>query len=168
MIVVTFVYSELGTLGSHPFFLTLRAARDSSPDESRVRERSPRAEIRAPVRRTPHYTTPEYRHLFRTQPPREPSPVPETSDDETENKDNSKSASSSHSSSGLYSTDTTSSDVTSGHSYDSTDHSISSSSDVTFDSDPCSPWPSPSVSSSSYTSEDNLVDRYFTGNPRDL
>ncbi|MED6125825.1 hypothetical protein PIB30_072286 [Stylosanthes scabra] len=137
--------------------------RDSSHDESRKRERSPHVEIRAPVHRTPRYTAPEYRRLFRTQPPREPNPVPETSNDEAESKDTSESAPSSGSSSGLYSTDTSSSNVTSGRRYDSTDRSSGSSSDVTFGSDPRFPCPTPSVSSGSYTSEDDLVDRYFVG-----
>ncbi|MED6152599.1 hypothetical protein PIB30_093568 [Stylosanthes scabra] len=131
------------------------APRDSSLDESHERERSPRAEIRVPICRTPRYTTPEYPRLCHTQPPREPSLVPETSDDDTESKDNSESAPSSYSSSGLYSTDTTSTDVTLGRSYDSTNHSIRSSSDVFIDSDPRSPWPSSTISSGSYTSNDD-------------
>ncbi|MED6173356.1 hypothetical protein PIB30_058557 [Stylosanthes scabra] len=118
----------------------------------------PRAVIRALVRRTPCYTAPEYHRLFRTQLPRESSPVPRTLDDEAESKDTSKSTPSSGSSSRLYSTDTSSSDVTFGRSYDSTGRSSGSSSDVTFGSDPRSPWPCPSISSGSYTFEDDLVD----------
>ncbi|MED6109325.1 hypothetical protein PIB30_032436 [Stylosanthes scabra] len=129
---------------------------------------SPHVENRTPVRRTPCYTAPEYRHLFRTQPPCVSNPVPETSDDEAEGKDTSKSTPYSGSSSGLHSTDTSSSYITSGRSYDSTDHSSGAPSNVTFGSDPRSPWLSLSVSSGSYTSEDDLVDsspRPSLGNP---
>ncbi|MED6224675.1 hypothetical protein PIB30_086364 [Stylosanthes scabra] len=136
--------------------------RDSSPDEPRQRDRSPRLEIRKPMSRSLRFTAPEYRSFIRAQPPPEPAPVIDiSSDDDTEDSVGTKSGPSSDSSSGLYSTSTSSSDVTSGCSYDSTDHSISSSSDVTFDSDPRSPWPSPSVSSGSYASENDLLDRYF-------
>ncbi|MED6176332.1 hypothetical protein PIB30_087146 [Stylosanthes scabra] len=126
MLLVSFGASRYGSPPTPP-------PRDSSLDEPRQRDRSPRLEIRAPI----------------------------SSDDGTEDNAGTESGSPSYSSSGLYITSTSSSDAMFGRSYDSTDRSSSSSSDVTFDSDPHSPWPRSSISFSSYTSEDDLVDRYF-------
>ncbi|MED6173168.1 hypothetical protein PIB30_056715 [Stylosanthes scabra] len=157
MLPVSFGAGRSGSLPTPPL-------RESSPDEPQDREKSPRADIRAPMRRlSPCFTAPEYRRLFPAQPPREPAPVIVISDDDTESRDTSESAPSSDSSSGLYRTSTSSSDTRPSRSFDRTDASSGSSSVVTYGSDPLSPWPSPSVSSGSVTSKDNLVDRYFAG-----
>ncbi|MED6219517.1 hypothetical protein PIB30_036498 [Stylosanthes scabra] len=114
--------------------------RDSSPDEPRQRDRSPQPEIRASVNRSLRFTAPEYRSFFHAQPPQESTLVIEISfDDDTEDSAGTESGRSSDSIFGLYSTSTSSSDVTSGRSYDNTDRSSGSFSDMAQDG------PSPSA-----------------------